>query len=205
MNLMKRITIKDVAKATGVSDTTVSWVIKDHPLISNATKKRILEYIDKSGYKANILARSLRRSKTNIIGVLLNDVSNPFYAKILSGIESKAKSCGYNILLCNTNWESVTEQSMIETMSQYNVDGILVTPTEEVSNCYVKLLERQKPFVFIDTAVPEINSNYVINNMVTAGYIAGRYLIRLGHKRIVHITGEIKRKNFSSFVNSTVQ
>ncbi len=197
---VKRITIKDVARATGVSDTTVSWVLKDHPVISKDTKKRILEYINKSGYKANILARSLRCSKTNIIGVLLNDVSNPFYAKILTGIESRAKSCGYNILLCNTNWESANEQSMIEIMSQYNVDGILATPTEEVSDCYLDLSEKQKPFVFIDTAVPGVNSNYVINDMAATGYIAGRYLVKLGHKKIVHITGEIKKKNFSSFV-----
>ena len=198
---MKRITIKDVARAAGVSDTTVSWVLKDHPMISEGTKKKVMQYIRKSGYKANILARSLRRSKTDIIGVLLNDISNPFYAKILTGIEARAKTHGYNILLCNTNWESATERAMLETMGQYNVDGIIVTPTEEVSDCYAELLKMRKPFVFVDTAVPGMDANYVINDAVAAGYIATRYLIRLGHKRIVHITGEFEKKDFSSFVN----
>jgi len=121
---MKRVTMKDVAQAAGVSVTTVSHVINTSRHVDSATKARVLETIEQLGYLPNSIARSLRSGKTRIVALIVPDASNPFFADVARQIENIGYQQGYSVILCNSDNDPAKQSNYINTLLAQQVDGV---------------------------------------------------------------------------------
>ncbi len=188
-------TIKDVAKMAGVSPSTVSRVIADHPKISQATKDRVLEAMETLQYRPNAIARSLANKSTKILGLLLpnNDedlLQNPFYVQVMRGISRYAQKAGYYILYSYTDHEEQEIKMLDELLHSKWVDGVILTTIRENDRCVEFLRAKQHHFVVIGT--PEEHGDEILwvdNNNSNAMYEVVASLVEKGHKRIAFIGG----------------
>jgi LacI family transcriptional regulator len=188
-------TIKDISRLANVSTAAVSMVINgNYSSVSDTTRDKILSIAKELDYKPNWLARGLAKNKTNILGLILPDVTNPFFATLAKGVEYKAAQQGYNVILCNTDDSIEKEVTYIEVLSQYNVAGVIITSAPISDNKHImKLLKKNTPIVSIDRNVsPEIYSVYVDNFRGT--YAAAEYLIKNGHSKLAFIGGDVSIK-----------
>lgn len=188
MNKMNRSsTLKDVAAEAGVSPSTVSRALLGSPSISEPTRMRISEIAERLNYRPNILARSLRISKTKIIGIIIPDNSNPYFASLIKGIETMASEKDYTVVIINTDEQSKLENKAIAALSELRVAGLLAVPVN-IEN-YNNL---QMPLVFLTRfkRVEEFNTfNYVINDNFKGAYLAASHLIERGRDKIYFING----------------
>lgn len=182
-------TIREVAKRAGVSYATVSHVINDTRFVSQETRDRVLAAINELSYRPNALARSLRRGKTNTIGLILPDSANPFFAEIGHSIEDAAFNLGYSVILCNTERDTHREQLYVDVLSKKQVDGIIFVATGEQVDSLNFLLSQDVPVVLIDRDLPNSEVDAVLTDNQQGGYLAARHLIELGHRRIACIAG----------------
>ncbi|MBD9068820.1 MAG: LacI family transcriptional regulator, partial [Butyricicoccus sp.] len=123
---MRHVTIKDIARIAGVSTSTVSRALSGSKELSEATRERIVKICNEQGYRVNALARSLIRSRTNVIGLIVPEVTNPFYAEISLGIETHARELGYNVMLCNSQQDTKTTEDLFGFLISHQVDGIIL-------------------------------------------------------------------------------
>jgi len=181
-------TIEDVAREAGVSKSTVSRVINHSPRISKKTSEKVLNIANQIGYEPNKIARSLIKNKTYAIGVILEDIINPFFAEVAKGIENILKQYNYTMLLASTDYEKKTEYKLTQLFMQYKVDGILITPLDPDSDA-VKLLEQwQIPFFMINCKSESGNLSWIDSDNFEGGYLATSYLLNLGHTSFMCIT-----------------
>ncbi|WP_461612819.1 LacI family DNA-binding transcriptional regulator [Clostridium sp. Marseille-QA1073] len=192
-----KVTIKDVAKKANVSITTVSRVInKIEGYTNEETKKRILKVIEELDYKPNALARSLVTKRTKTIGLILPDISNPFFPSIAKSVEDLVNELGYNLILCNSYDDTEKEANYINVLKEKCVDGILLS-SKQTKDKY-DIYKDDIPMVFIDRK-PEVEVKYgVFVDNYKGAYNATKHLIDLGHKSIACITGP---KN----INTTIE
>jgi len=185
------VTIKDIAKQASVSINTVSRALNGKPDVNEETKKRIIEIAKRLNYVPNFLAKGLVTKNTKTIGVIISDNSNPFFAKIIKGIEDFARSEGYSIILCNTDEEYEKEEDAIYLLQQKQVDGFLITltSTQKERIDVLKLKRAEIPFVLLNRHMDNIMTDYVINDNIYGAYIAINHLVKLGYKRIGYISG----------------
>ncbi|WKV11126.1 LacI family DNA-binding transcriptional regulator [Marivirga harenae] len=185
------ITIKDIAKELGVSPSTVSRALKDHPDISVDTKKEINELAKKLNYQPNTVALSLRQSKTNTLGVIIPEIAHFFFSAVISGIEDIAHDAGYHVIITQSN-ESF-EREVMNTKALFNsrVDGILMSVSRETENYdhLQSLLDYDIPLVFFDRIIDSLNACKVIVNDEQGAYEATTHLIEQGCYRIAHLAG----------------
>ena len=127
--MRQHITIKDIARIAGVSTSTVSRALSNSPELSEQTRQRILEICQREGYRVNALARSLICNKTNVIGLIVPEVTNPFYAELSLGIETHARSLGYNVILCNGQNDTKVTEELFGFLISHQVDGIILIAT----------------------------------------------------------------------------
>lgn len=189
--MKKKILISDIAKDMGVSVTTISFVLNGkakEKRISEGLTKRVLEYIEKVGYKPNELAKSLRTGKTKIIGLVIEDISNPFFANIARLIEAKAYSRGYRIIYCSTDNQPEKAKELIQLFRDRHVDGYIITPSEGVRDTIASLLNSQLPVVLFDRYIPGLETSHVITDNVRGAYDATAHLAQQGHRRIAMVT-----------------
>ncbi len=189
--MKKKILISDIARELGVSVTTVSFILNGkakEKRISEGLTKRVLDYVKKVGYKPNELAKSLRTGKTKIIGLVIEDISNPFFANIARLIEAKAYSKGYRILYCSTDNQPDKTIELIELFRDRHVDGYIITPSEGVRDTIGSLLGSGLPLVLFDRYIPGLNANYVVSDNIKGAYDATAHLAQYGHKRIALVT-----------------
>ncbi|MGM0581785.1 MAG: LacI family DNA-binding transcriptional regulator [Bacteroidota bacterium] len=185
------ITIKDIAKELGVSPSTVSRALKDHPDISPETKKEINDLAQKLNYQPNTVALSLRQSKTNTLGVIIPEIAHFFFSAVISGIEDIAHDAGYHVIITQSN-ESF-EREVMNTRALFNsrVDGILMSVSRETENYdhLQSLLDYEIPLVFFDRIIDSLNACKVIVNDEQGAYEATTHLIEQGCYRIAHLAG----------------
>ncbi|WMN11235.1 LacI family DNA-binding transcriptional regulator [Marivirga salinae] len=185
------ITIKDIAKELGVSPSTVSRALKDHPDISQETKKQINDLAQKLNYQPNTVALSLRQSKTNTLGVIIPEIAHFFFSAVISGIEDIAHDAGYHVIITQSN-ESF-EREVMNTKALFNsrVDGILMSVSRETENYdhLQSLLDYEIPLVFFDRIIDSLNACKVIVNDEQGAYEATTHLIEQGCYRIAHLAG----------------
>ena len=150
---MKKITIKDIATEAQVSISTVSFVINDKGEkmgISPAVIKKVQEVADKLNYRPSMIATSLRTGKTRSIGLIVEDISNQFFAELARVIEDEAKSIDYRVFYCSTGDDNDRSEELVQSLLQANVEGFIITPTKNLEKTISHLLKLQKPVVLID-------------------------------------------------------
>ncbi|WP_291632857.1 LacI family DNA-binding transcriptional regulator [Clostridium sp.] len=181
-------TIKDVARESGVTVTTVSRVLNNRGYISDATRKKVNEAIEALHYQPNELARSLFRKKSNFIGLIVPNVAHPFFAELTRFIEYYAYKEEYKVLICNSYQDTIKEREYVEMLKRNQVDGIIMgSHTLETSDYLVPTL----PIVAIDRNFSQ-GIPYVTSDNYNGGVLATNLLIDKGCKKIVHISGPLE-------------
>jgi DNA-binding LacI/PurR family transcriptional regulator len=185
-----RVSIKDIAKAAGVSHSTVSRALSDSALVSDGTKARIQRLASEMGYSPDSLARSLVTRQTHTIGVVVTTIADPFIAQVVQGIEATAQDHGYTVILCNSGAVSDREIAAVEMLRSKRVDGVIVT-SSRIGALYLEHLERiGVPIVLINNH-NEDSGRYTFTVSVDnyhGGRLATKHLIELGHRRIAYVT-----------------
>ncbi|HBE80833.1 MAG TPA: LacI family transcriptional regulator [Firmicutes bacterium] len=182
-------TIKDVAKKAGVSYATVSRALNNHPEINEETRKKIVKISSEMGYQPNAIAQGLVKKETKTIGLLIPDITNPFFPEVARGVEDAANMEGYSVFLCNTNWSEEQEERYLEVLMQKQVDGIIIGPSSERTGHIKKVFHLGiKPAVFI-SRIDYPNSTSILIDNISGARIAVEYLISKGHKKIAFIGG----------------
>src|SRR4029078_12606151 len=151
------VTIKDIAKALGLSTSTVSRALRDSYEISPETKKLVLEYAEKINYHPNPIALSLKERRSRSIGVIVSEIANSFFSQAIDGIESIAYKNGYNVIISQSRESAEREQSNLNYLTSRSIDGILVSVSAESKDFsnFRELYERGVPIVFFDRVVNE--------------------------------------------------
>lgn len=183
------VTIYDVAREANVSMATVSRVVNGNPNVKPATRKKVLEVIDRLGYRPNAVARGLASKKTTTVGVIIPDISNIFYAELARGIEDIATMYKYNIILSNSDQNAEKELHLLNTMLGKQVDGILFLGGH-ISEEHVHEFERSPVPIVLAGAVEETNKVPSVNiDYKAASFDAVTELLEKGHKRIGFVSG----------------
>ena len=178
--------IKDVARLASVSVATISRVLNDDPNVKPETREHVKEVILQCGYKPNIIGRNLRTARSNRILVIMPTASQPFYTRILEGIEERAEECGYTVLLGATNFSTELERKYINMLLTKQVDGAIslmsMLPMDELTS-----FAAQRPLVQCGAYTLGADLSYVTIDQRQAAYEAVSYLISKGHRKIAYI------------------
>ncbi len=186
--------IQDVAKAAGVSVATVSRVLNNSSSVTPKTREAVLEVVKKMNYQPNLLGRNLRKMETKMVLILLPNVANPFYSRIVKGIEDVAHKSGYNVLLCNTDSDKHRENMYLDLLRNRLADGVIFMESE-LSGSELKDLSENYHVVQCCEYIEGMAIDYVAIDNFAAAYRAVNHLIGLGHKRIAMMSC---RNNFIS-------
>jgi len=186
-----QVTIKDIAKELGISPSTVSKALKDHPDISPATKRAVRDLVEKWNYKPDPIALSLKSGQTKIIGVIVPEIVHYFFSTVISGIEDLAYDSGYHVMFCQSNESYEREVKAVQTLLSSRVDGILVSVTKETDDFkhFLKIQENGIPLVFFDRICNELETDRVVVDDEVGAFDAVKHLISIGCKNIVHLSG----------------
>jgi LacI family transcriptional regulator len=177
--------VREVARRAGVSPMTVSRVITGNGRVRPETRVAVQQVIAALGFVPNGLARGLSSRKSMVLGLIVPDVGNPFYAPIARGAESVARRAGYHVILCNSEGNLAYEAEYIADMLERRVDGLLVVPVSDESRANLRQLERHGiPYTLIDRGVPGIDADLVQGDSVGGARSLIAHLISLGHTRI---------------------
>ena len=181
---MHRLTIKDISKIANVSIMTVSRVINNEKHVKKETRENVLNIIKQYGYEPNYFAQNIKTRKSNTMGLIIGDIENPFYSRLAKGVINVAETNNYNVIVCNSNYDSKLGEKYLNMLIQKGVDGILIA-TIDVSNDAIKNLNKRNiPYVLVTRKSEEPNGNYFIADDYLGGRLASEYLIKLGHKKI---------------------
>lgn len=186
---MTSVTIKDVAALAGVSKATASRVLSGHPATSSEARARVSAAAQQLDFRPNAQARGLRSARTNVVGLLVSDVRNPFFADLAHAVEQAALAAGYVILLGNANESEVQQNRFLDTLIDQRVDGVIVAPQSDGSGSIRSLLERGIPTVFVDRTVQGVRVPSVTTDSRQGIKQAVRHLAEQGHRRIGYIAG----------------
>jgi LacI family transcriptional regulator len=184
------ITIKDIAKALGLSTSTVSRALRGSYEISAETKKLVLEYAEKLNYRPNPIALCLKETRSRSIGIVVCEIANNFFSQVINGIESVAYKKGYYVIISQSHESYEREVANTHYLSSRSVDGLLVSLSAETTDMshLKKLHDKGLPIVFFDRITEEMQTHKVIANNFNGAYQATEHLIKSGFKRIAHLT-----------------
>lgn len=187
------ITIKDIAKLLGLSKSTVSRALKDHPDISQATKDAVKKVAESLHYKPNLVASSLRHKKSQVIGLIVPQISYFFFPSVIRGIEEVVRAKGYNLLILQSNESYEREVENLDILIANNVEGILVSVSRHTKKFdhFQKIIDMDVPIVFWDRVVNNLKADVVLVDDITASYNAVKHLLDRGRKRIAICTGNL--------------
>lgn len=184
------VTIKDIAKALGLSTSTVSRALRDSYEISPETKKLVLEYAEKINYHPNPIALSLKERRSHSIGVIVAEIANSFFSQAIDGIESIAYKNGYNVIISQSRESFERETVNLQYLTSRSIDGLIVSVASETKDFshFRELHERGMPIVFFDRVVNEIDTHKVIVDSYKGAYDATSHLIENGYTQIAAIS-----------------
>jgi len=183
---MKSVTLKDVAKAAGVSYATVSRALSGSHQIGSDTRERIIKLCDEMGYTTNYVARSMVMKKTDLIGLVVTSVDNQFMSEMAYHAEMSARTHGYNIMLCNSGPDLRQEKTVVKLLLGRQVDGILIVPQGPQTYENIRAYTDQVPTVFVSENLRDQPQSYVTVDNSRGTYIGTKYLYELGHRDILY-------------------
>ena len=190
--MKKRLSISDIANNLGVSVTTVSFILNGkakEKRISDALTKKVQDYVKKVDYKPNQLAKSLRTGKSKSIGLLVEDISNPFFANIADHIEKMAYDNGYHIIYCSMNNDEQRARELIQLFRDRQIDGFVIAPTEGLSEVINSLIKQAVPVVLFDRPLADVETHTVLSENMNGAYEGTMYLLeKKKAKRIGFVT-----------------
>lgn len=184
-----RPTIKDVARKAGVSVKTVSRVLNNSPLVKDETRRRVLAAIDELDFHPNAAARSLVLHKSKSIGLVIADITNPFFPEIVRGAEDVANTHNYNVILCNTDEDPDKERAYFDLLLEKQVDGIILSGSRVESDEIIALAQKGVSIVVINHDIRHPRVGVVTVQDEEKGYEAVCHLVNIGHRRIAYIAG----------------
>ncbi|NVM62750.1 LacI family transcriptional regulator [Mucilaginibacter sp. SG538B] len=189
--MKKKISIKDIAKLTDTSITTVSFVLNGKGRISKEISKKILDVAQKNGYEPNRMAVGLRTGVSKVIGLIVESIGGPFFGEMAKVIEEEAEKDGYRIIYCSTNNNLQKGKDMIRMLSQQLVDGYIITPMRGLEKDIQNLVDNEKPVVLIDGYFPGTSIPHVLVDNYTSAYNAVDCFVRSGYKNIGMVTADL--------------
>lgn len=190
---MKRVSLKDIAKMVGASPSTVSFILNgkaSQMRISEELKNKVIATAKKMGYQPNQVAVSLRTGQTKILGLLVEDIANSFFASLAKTIEVEAEAFGYKVVYSSTENNSKKGVELLRLLTQRQVDGYLVTPTLGMEDDIEMLVKHKKPLVLMDRYFPDIEAAYVQVDNAGAVLTGMEHFLKKGYRKIAFITIE---------------
>jgi len=181
--------IKDVAKKAGVAPITVSRVINNSDYVSDDVRKRVEQAIVELNYIPNKLGPSMRTKRSNTIGLIVTDITNPFWTTVVRGVEDATYKAGYHIFLCNSDESSHKEREYVELMLSRQVDGFLIAPAQTEFASLELIRKQKKAIVLLDRHIESNGIDIVRGDSEGGGYILTKHLLNLNHQHIVLLNG----------------
>jgi LacI family transcriptional regulator len=185
------VTIKDIAKALGLSTSTVSRALRDSYEISPETKKTVIEYAQQINYRPNPIALSLKEKRSRSIGIIVCEIANSFFSQAINGIESIAYDKGYNVIIAQSHESYEREIINLQYLASRSIDGLLISVSSETQNLdhLINLHKRGFPIVFFDRVVENLDTHKVGVDNYKGAYDATSELIKNGHQNIAMVAG----------------
>ena len=182
-------TMKDVAQRAGVSPSTVSHVINETRFVSQQLRDRVLRAMSELNYQPSAVARSLRTKKTQVVALVIPDITNPYFPEVARGVQDVAEENEYSVILCNTDRVRGRELRFLKALRGQWVDGLILNPSEVTSGDLQDLQDAQIPVVLIGSQIDHPDLDVVMVDNVQGAYDAVSHLIDLGHRRIGLVGG----------------
>ena len=189
---LHQMTIKDIAKILNISTSTVSRALKDHPDISEETKEAVRRVAESVNYRPNALALSLRCAKTNIIGVVIPEMTHHFFSSVVAGMDETAQERGYNTMICQSNESLEREKKALQNLVDSRVDGILLSLSKETTDTeFLKQLVKEGvAIVTFDRVADDMEIGRVLTDDFKGANDAVNLMIRHGRRRIALLCGD---------------
>ena len=184
-----QVTIKDLAEKLGISPSTVSRALKDHPDISKATKKAVRELAEELNYEPNAVALSLLSSRSNNIGLIIPEIVHYFFSQVISGIEDVAYDAGYHVIICQSNESYSREVKNVQALLSSRIEGLLLSVSKETRELIhlENLRKKNIPIVFFDRVPNKFEADQVVIDDYNGAYQAVKHLIDIGCRQIAHL------------------
>jgi LacI family transcriptional regulator len=192
-------TIKELAKLAGVTETTVSLSFQKGSRISEKTRKRILALARQVDYIPSFAARQLRNGKTNMLGIVVLDMTNPFFSLVSRVAEKVAAKRGYEMLITDSQWKAEKEVAEVETLIRHRAAGVLICMCEKTTESLAWLDRLEIPHLLIDTYPEGYPGAYVANDLAEAGRLGARHLLEIGCRNIAFVTADQANVDYSGF------
>lgn len=189
--MAQRITMTEVAHRAGVSLMTVSRVVNHKEDVSESTREKVLAIVDELGYRPSSIARSLVTQHTSTLGLVIPDIDNPFFSGLVSGVESQAYSKGYSVFLCNTNEDSEQEQSVLASLEEKMIDGLILCSSRLPDDALRTTVERFPAVVLVSRQLPDAKVGTVLIDDAHGGEQVVEHLLRGGRRRIGVVAGPL--------------
>ena len=190
---MKRVTIKDIAHKLGITPSTVSRALAGNPRISRKTREEVMSAAREMGYEPNVIASSLRKGKSDTVGMIVPGISRSFFSSVISGVEEILNSAGYNLVIIQTNENLHKEQQAIQTLLQNRVGGVIMSLSVQTTDFshIEKVVKRGIPLVQFDRVAAGIPGPKIVNDNFTGAYLSVKHLLKNGYKKIAHFSGSL--------------
>lgn len=185
------VSIKDVAKAAGLSVATVSRALNGQSAVSDDARAKVLSAAESLGYRPNIVARSLRTDRTRTIGLVISDVLNPYFTELARSVEEEARELGYSVIIGNADERTDLEAHHVRTLLERRIDGLLVSPADDHSPLTLDVADGPTPVVFVDRWIPGCATPVVRADGREAIRDLVAHLYALGHRRLAIIAGPV--------------
>ena len=188
-------TIVDVARSAGVSVSTVSRVVRDHPDVSADTRARVHSAISSLGYRPSPIARALVSGETRLIALLVSDIANPFYPQLAKSVEQEAKRDGYTVVICNTADRTAETRRYLDRLLRQGLDGVIHASVARDQDTLLALMHETRRVVFTNRRPGGDSVSYVVSDNHGGAAELTRHLLRQGHRRIGFVAGPAYARN----------